>query len=185
MTLVEAKRKSNQYIFFGLLSLILSTLFIIPSVLRSLYATLNPNNPIDIALTGLITKLIKLIYSYTYKIPFIWDYSPIFDPHNWSLKGNYFFAALIFLAVFSYGYLCEGFSIKEQIGKEIREVNKEALRNDIKKAKGLYDKQQTNTLEIDVTIDTQDKWHKKPFGLIVIGVAIAVIANSIIFLASN
>jgi hypothetical protein len=139
MTLVEAKKRSNQYIFFGLTSLILSSLFIIPSILKSLYAALNPSNPIDFGLTGLITKVINLIYSYSYKIPFIWDYSPIFDPHNLNMKGNYFFAALIFVAVFSYGYVGKGFSIKEQISKELSEVNNEILRNDIKKIKGVYD----------------------------------------------
>jgi hypothetical protein len=182
--LKEYEKRARFKFWFGLVGSIVFGFTTIIALLKSLYVSFGEIGGFVQGLSELVGKLINLIYNYTDFLTFFWDVIwkklPIFDPLNLAQENNYYFFALFAATLFSITQVQDSFWIRSKINESKRKIEDELLERDIKKQSGLIDTNKTDILELEINVGSPDSWYKRPLGMIVIGLFVAIVGKIIV-----
>ncbi|MFA0670126.1 YniB family protein [Vibrio splendidus] len=181
MKFKDLKNKARKKFWIGTLGSLSFGFISLVAFLKGLHFSFENQGAIGNYLSSLIGKLINFIYSFTDFIPFFWEKLwpnlPMLNLNNLLQESNYYFFALLAITLFFVIQLQESFWLKSKINKILREVEDEELKGDIKRQRGHTEGPRPDILELDINVNTPEPWFKKPLGLLVIGLAIAVIGK--------
>lgn len=166
---VRAKRISG-----GIL-ILLGLLLLVTGGLKGLYFVLTSDATITSKLSIGIASLIQKLYQHTQSIDWIWRLAPAPNSRQLNSAGNFGF-------VFCMAVLFVGRSLWDSassLQKAIMKAKDEAQRKKWERELGQREVAAQRDLRMNVVVKSmpEDEWYKKPFGIIVLGIAVATLGQ--------
>jgi len=183
MKIKNLKKKAYYKIGIGIMLFVFSGFLALLSCLKSIYFISKQDKFLGEFLSDLVCTFLNFLFSKTNFVPllwtFVWKKLPIFNPTQIMQKENYYFLFL-FVMVFSTILLIQdGFGLIKNIKKIEIEVEKERLKQEIKKQKGLIETSKS-CVEIEINVLSRDSWYKRPLGVVILGLITVILARVLI-----
>lgn len=169
-----ARKKAGFNFKFGLLGVFVFGFLVLIYILKSLYVNIDHAGYLNTVIGRLVASPTSFLYQYTDWIPLIWDKSKILDHQKLASEGNYWFAGLVAGLFYSLSKIQEALAMQARIAKAERKIEDELLENDARKAKGVAEIPNRESLELLVNVSPPDPWFKKPFGIVSLGIFTAL-----------
>ena len=183
MKLRDSEKTARIKFWLGSIGALVFGFTTLIALLKSIYVSLRDMGAIGSYLSELVGKLINIIYSHTDFLPIFWDTIwvklPILDTHNLLQESNYYFFGLFATTLISIIQIQDSFWIRSKINKAKRKIDDELLERDIKKQSGLVEGNKPDILELEINIGSPDPWYKRPYGIIAIGLFVAIVGRII------
>ncbi|HKR40406.1 MAG TPA: YniB family protein [Paraburkholderia sp.] len=128
-------------------------------------------------IAGLLEWGIGLVYEYTKFLSFIWDHAPEPDLHNLNTEGNYWLLLCVACFVLARTMRDSASLLAARIKRTIERVEELGWEQALLRQQGQFAGGKPDVLQINIDLDQREQWYKRPAGLIVIGVAIAVLGQ--------
>jgi hypothetical protein len=179
MKIYEAKRRAliNRLAAFIIIGI--TSVFLFCSLLASLYNYSKETAPLLNVFGQLIRYFIELIYWHTQFASYFWNAAPIIDMHSWNTPGNFGFIFTALSWLIGCSFWGNATLLSSRIASTRKRVEEIRWENELLGQQNIAGGERPDLLQVNIAIDQQDQWYKKPMGMILIGVAIAVLAQLI------
>ncbi len=177
MKILEAQRRVSRLRAFSLAALVASSIFLLVTGLKSIAWGVQGDTTALAPVAHGIQRLVHFVYEQTQFLSWAWQVAPIANPRDLNSPGNY---GLLFIACCgALGRLMwdSAAHLSSRIKKTIRRVEEFGWEQALLAQQGLVSGQKPDVLQINIDLQQRDQWYKRPIGLILLGVAIAVLGQ--------
>lgn len=177
MKIFEAKKRVTKLRMISAILMVASILFALCSILKSLYFILEEDSSPLFPITTGIRRLVYFAYEQTQFISWIWEQAPVVTPHTINASGNLGFLLVVCCGTLGRVMWDSASDLASRIRQTIRKVEEIGWEQSLLMQQGISHGEKPDILQINIELDQKDQWYKRPIGLIVIGIAIAVLAQ--------
>jgi len=156
---------------------VLNMLFFACATLKTIYYSLNGDTtPLhSLSLGG--QHLIYAIYQKTQFAGWCWEWAPIINPKVWNTLGNFGFFFIALVLGIGRTMWDSANHLSARIRNTIKKVEELGWQQELLKQTEPTKNIKIDALQINMDLNQKDQWYKRPIGLILIGVSIAVLAQ--------
>lgn len=177
MKIFEAQHRVSRLRALSLLILIVSGVFFLIAALKSMAWAIHGDTTALAPLTQGIQRLIQLIYEKTDFLPWVWHAAPVVNPREFNSAGNYGFLFIACCVALGRLMLDSANHLRARINKTILRVEEAGWEQSLLAEQGLAFGQRPDVLQINIDLQQREQWYKRPFGLLLLGIAIAVLGQ--------
>jgi hypothetical protein len=179
MKVYEAKRRVCINYGVAFITLTITSAFLFCSLLLSLHNYSKETTPLSNVVGSIVRYLIELIYQHTQFAGFFWNAAPVIDVHSWNTPGNFGFLFTVLSWLIGCSFWGNATLLSSRIKSTRKRVEEIRWENELLGQQNIAGGERPDLLQVNIAIDQQDQWYEKPAGMILIGVAIAVLAQLI------
>lgn len=141
-----------------------------------IYHSLKNDTSIFQAVSKLLNLGVVFVYQKTQFLSLLWEYAPELHYPEIFVEGNLKFAAVICAFILGMIMRDSGIHLSRRINKVRQRAEEKVWEQSL-----TGEKSSTDTLRIEIPIESKDSWYTRPFGII----TMAVIGGYIVNLLSN
>jgi hypothetical protein len=177
MKISEAKKRVTKQRIIASMIMIISVLFIVCAGLKSIYFTMQDQTNALSSFTQVVQDLVYLVYERTQFAFLFWKWAPIINLNQLNTPGNFVFSFIFTCAAIGRLMLDSASNLSSRIAKTIRKVEELGWEQELMGQRGSIQTTRPDVLQINIELDQKDQWYKRPTGLVLIGVAIAILGQ--------
>jgi hypothetical protein len=178
MTLGQANNQVKWLRILSIMIAIVVTLLFTGAILKSLYSAMDGDSSIFSVITQVVQEAIYLVYEKTQWASLIWKWSPTINPNELNSSGNCGFLFIVCCGVVARMIWDSTSCLSARIKKTILRVEELKWEQSLLEQEGIYlGANKQDILQINIGTERKDQWFKRPLGIIVIGVTVAVLAQ--------
>jgi hypothetical protein len=177
MKIIEAKKQVTRLRFVAVVIIGTSTLFFIFAALKSIYFLMEGDRTVFSSVSLALQRLIYFIYERTQFASWIWDLAPVVNPREINTAGNLGFCFIALCGAIGRIMWDSAAHLSSRIAKTIQRVEELGWEQALLAQQGIVAGMKPDVLQINIELDQKDQWYKRPTGLLLIGIAIAVLGQ--------
>lgn len=177
MKISEAQRRVSKLRALSWVTLIVSVVFILVSVLKSVAWAVDGSASALAPVTQGIQRLVYLAYENTQALNWVWRIAPVINQRELNSSGNYGFLFLICVGALGRLMLDSANHLSARIKRVILRVEEQGWEQALHTQQGRVTEQKPDALLINIDLERRDQWYKRPPGMILLGVAVAVLGQ--------
>jgi len=177
MKIGDAQKGVKRRYVIGVFTMIISALFILCSIMKTTYLGIHGDRSAFATLTARLEDFINFVYQNTQFISLIWDWAPVYKPKELNDSGNLEFAICAWCYLTGQLIFSSGSTLSARIKKTKDRVEELLWEQSLLRDEGVTTGAKPDILQVTVELGDKDQWYKRPLGLLVIGIAVAVIAQ--------
>ena len=177
MKIHEAKKRVKAHRTIAIILIIVSALFAACSILKSLYFAMEADASPFSSISNVIRQIIYFIYEQTQFVSWVWEQAPVTNPKELNTSGNFGFLLVACCGALGLMMWDSASDLASRIRQTIRKVEEIGWEQSLLIQQGLSRGEKPDMLQINIELDQNDQWYKRPIGLILIGAAIAVLGQ--------
>ncbi|MEC5400106.1 YniB family protein [Uliginosibacterium sp. H1] len=124
-----------------------------------------------------VLRIIHVLYEKTQFLSWGWQVAPIANPRELNSSGNYGFLFIICCVALGRLMWDSASHLSARIRKTILRVEELGWEQALLAQQGLAVGQKPDVLQINIDLQQKDQWYKRPMGLVLLGIAIAVLGQ--------
>lgn len=180
MKISEAQRRVSRLRALSWIILIVSVVFILISALKSIAWAVEGNASVLAPLTQGLQRLVYVAYEKTQALNWVWRIAPVINQRELNSSGNYGFLFLICVGALGRLMLDSANHLSARIKRVILRVEEQGWEQALHTQQGRVTEQKPDALLINIDLERRDQWYKRPLGMILLGVAVAVLGQWVI-----
>lgn len=177
MKIFEAQRRVSRLRALSLVIIIVSALFFLVSALKSIAWAVQGDTTALASFAHEIQRLIYLVYEKTQVLSWVWHVAPVVNPRELNSSGNYGFLFVTCCGALGRLMLDSAHHLSARIKKIICRVEEQGWEQALLAQQGLVYGQKRDVLQINIDLQQKDQWYTRPLGLVLLGIAIAVLGQ--------
>lgn len=177
MKIYESQRRVWYLRTVSFLIMIVSSLFLLISALKSIAWSANGDTTAFASVGNDFIRVINKVYENTLFLSEVWRIAPVLNFEKINSSATYgfiFIACCIWLGRLMWD---SANHLSMRIKNVIRRVEEFGWEKVILEQQGLVPGQRPDVLQINIDLQQKDQWFKRPIGMITIGVAVAVLGQ--------
>jgi hypothetical protein len=124
-----------------------------------------------------VLRIIRALYEKTQFLSWGWQVAPIANPRELNSPGNYGFLFIICCGALGRVMWDSASHLSARIKKTLLRVEELGWEQSLLAQQGLVSREKPDALQINIDLQQKDQWYKRPIGLVLIGIAIAVLGQ--------
>ncbi len=177
MKIFDAKRRVFKQRILSLAIMgVAATLFLF-AVLKSVYFAMQGDTSAFSVINQAIRRLVQLVCENTQFLSLFWRWAPVFNSQVLNAPGNYGILFITLCGAIGRVIWDSANNLSLRIAKTIRKVEELGWEQELMGQKKLTVGDKPDILNINIGLDQKDQWYKRPVGLILLGVAVAVLGQ--------
>ena len=177
MKIFEAKRRIIKQRMLSIAIMSVSATFFVLALLKSIYVLMAGDTSAFAPISQSIQRVVEVIYQNSQFLSPFWHWAPVFNPQVLNTPGNYGMLFIILCFAISRVMWDSANNLSLRIAKTIQKVEELGWERELIGQKGSDTGLSHDLLQINIELDHKDQWYKRPVGLILLGVAIAVLGQ--------
>lgn len=177
MKIFEAKKRITRQRLVAVIVMVAATLFLACAGLKSAYFTLNGDTSALSSLSRGLQRLIYAVYERTQFISWFWELAPVINPKEPNTPGNFSFLFIVVCGAIGRIMWDSASNLSSRIKKTIQRVEELGWERELMAQQGHVPGAKPDVLQINIELDQKDQWYKRPIGLLLLGVAIAIVGQ--------
>lgn len=173
----EAKKRVIYWRVLAIVLMLTSALFFVCGVLNGLYAgVVGDTGPFQF-ISHLIQNAVIFVYERTNIIKLIYKIAP--TPSLQTLNSSDNLGIVFETCCFAIGRVIwnSASHLNNRIAKTLQNAEEQVWKQDLLQQRGQLNGVKTDFLQISIELEQKDQWYKRPSGFVLLGVAVAVIAQ--------
>lgn len=177
MKIIEAKKRVNHLRLLSVVVMSTAGLFLACAALKSLYFAMAGDTAAFSAVSRSVQRLVYFIYERTQFVSWVWDLAPTINTSQLNTSGNLGFLFIAVCGAIGRIMWDSALDLSLRIAKTIQRVEELGWEQSLLAKQGVIEGAKPDVLQINIDLDQEDQWYKRPVGLLLIGVAIAVLGQ--------
>jgi|GEM_PF-7016441 len=174
MKIYEAKKRVTRQRILATVIMVVSILFFACAALKSIYFSMAGDTTVFSALGRGVQRLVYLIYERTQFVSWFWEWAPVINPKGPNTPGNLVFLFVVVCGAIGRTMWDSASSLSSRINKTILKVEELGWEQELMAQRGQIAGAKPDVLQINIELEQKDQWYKRPVGLLLLGVAIAI-----------
>jgi hypothetical protein len=174
MKIYHAKKRIMSQKIFAMVVMIISVLFFACAALKSIYFSMADDTTVLSALSHGGQRLIYFIYERTQFVSWFWEWAPVINLKEPNTSGNLGFLFVVVCGAIGRTMWDSASSLSARIKKTIMRVEELEWEQELMGQRGQIRRAKPDVLQINIELEQKDQWYKRPIGLLLLGVAIAI-----------
>lgn len=176
MKVADAKRRVLILRVASLVLLVGSTLFLNISCLKLLAWTAQGDASGFASISRFVHSVINTLFEHTRFLSWVWQVAPVGNLRQLNTAGN--FGMLLIICCGAFGRLIwdSASRLSTRIKKTLQRVEERGWELALS-GQDAAERPKPDVLQIEIELHQSDQWHKRPLGMLLIGVAIAVLGQ--------
>ncbi len=177
MKIFEAKRHISRLRLFSAAIIAIALLFLFISGLKSLAWALSGDAGLFQQQASRLQGLIRSIYEKTQIFSWVWKVAPTANIQTLNSPGGYGLLFIVCCGALGRLIWDSASNLSKRVKKTILRVEEIGWEQSLLPQQGLGSGQKPDVLQINIDLQQKDQWYKRPSGLALIGIAIAVLGQ--------
>lgn len=177
MKIIEAKKRVTHLRLLSVVVMCTAVLFFSCAALKSIYFAMTGDTTAFSVVSRAVQRLVYFIYERTQFVSWVWDVAPIINPRELNTSGNLGFFFIAVCGAIGRIMWDSAAHLSSRIAKTIQRVEELGWEQALLAQQGIVAGAKPDVLQINIDLDQKDQWYKRPIGLLLIGVAIAVLGQ--------
>jgi hypothetical protein len=177
MKISEAKSRITRHRIFATSVMTTTMLLLACAALKSIYFSVDGDTTALSSLSRAIQRLVYFIYERTQFVSWFWEWAPVIKPKELNTTGNWGFLFVVVCGAIGRTIWDSASNLSSRIKKTIQRVEELGWEQELMGQNGQITGAKPDILQINIELDQKDQWHKRPIGLLLLGVAIAILGQ--------
>lgn len=177
MKIFKAKKRITRQRVVAVVIMVASMLLLACAALKSAYFTLSGDTSALSSLSRALQRLIYAVYEKTQFVSWFWEVAPVINPKEPNTSGNFSFLFIVVCGAIGRIMWDSASNLSSRIKKTIQRVEELGWERELMGQHGQFSGAKPDVLQINIELDQKDQWYKRPIGLLLIGVAIAIVGQ--------
>jgi len=177
MNLIDVKKRGNRLRVCAISISIITILFLVISGLKSIYFAFDGDTSAFSFISHAVRKIVYSIYENTQFFSLVWTVAPTINPSKINTLGNFGFFLIFCIATLGRLMWSSAMNLLNRVSKTIKRVEELGWEKELLEQQVTFVGEKPDILLINIDLNREDFWYKKPTGLILIGIIIAVLAQ--------
>ncbi len=174
MKIYEAKKHITRQRVLATVVMVFSILFFACAALKSIYFYMTGDTTTFSSLSRWVQRLIYFIYERTQFVSWFWEWAPVINPKEPNTPGNLGFLFVVVCGAIGRVIWDSASSLSSRIKKTILKVEEFGWEQELMAQRGQIAGTKPDVLQINIELEQKDQWYKRPTGLVLLGLAIAI-----------
>lgn len=177
MKIFQAKKRVTRQRIAAAFIMVVSALFFTCAALKSFYFAMAGDTTAFSGVAHGVQRLVYFVYERTQFVSWFWEWAPVANPKELNTPGNF---GLLFVAICgAIGRIVwdSATSLSVRIKETIKKVEEIEWQQELMAQRGQFSGAKPDVLQINIDLDQKDQWYKRPIGLLLLGIAIAVLGQ--------
>lgn len=174
MKIYEAKKRITRQRVFAIVIMVVSIIFFACAALKSIYFSMAGDTTPFSPLSRAIQRLVYFIYERTQFVSWVWEQAPVINPKEFNTLGNLGFLFVVVSGAIGQTMLASASNLSLRIKKTILRIEELGWEQELMAQRGQITAAKPDVLQINIELEQKDQWYKRPVGLLLLGVAIAI-----------
>lgn len=177
MKIFEAKSRITRHRILAAAVMITAMLLLACAALKSVYFSIEGDTTALSSLSRGIQWLVYFIYERTQFVSWFWEWAPIINPKELNTTGNWGFLFIVVCVAIGRTMWDSASNLSLRIKKTIQRVEELGWEQELMGQRGQISGAKPDVLQINIELDQKDQWYKRPIGLLLLGVAVAILGQ--------
>lgn len=177
MTILEAKKWIKMQRSLAAAIWVISALLFACAALKSIHVSMEGGTTALSPLTHGIQRGVYSIYQATQFASMLWEWAPVLNPQVLNTSGNFGFLLIVIAGAIGRMIWASAADLSARIAKTIKKVEELGWEQELRGQRGQITNAKPDVLQINIDLNQKDQWYKRPVGLILLGVAVAVLGQ--------
>lgn len=177
MKISEAKNRIARHRTFAAAVMITAMLLLACAALKSAYYSVEGDTTALSSFSRAIQRLIYSIYERTQFVSWFWEWAPVIRPKEPNTTGNWGFLFVVVCGAIGRIMWDSASNLSSRIKKTIQRVEELGWEQELMGQRGQISGAKPDVLQINIELDQKDQWYKRPIGLLLLGIAIAILGQ--------
>jgi hypothetical protein len=177
MKISEAQSRITRHRIFAAGVMITAMLLLAFAGLKSISFAVEGDQTALASLSQALQRLVYLIYERTQFALWFWEWSPVINPKELNTTGNWGFLFVVVCGAIGRTMWDSASNLSMRIKKTIQRVEELGWEQELMGQRGPFSIAKPDVLQINIELDQKDQWYKQPIGILLLGVAIAILGQ--------
>jgi hypothetical protein len=177
MKISDAKKRIARQRLIAVAIMAIAALFLACSGLKSIYFALQGDTTALSTLTQALQRLVYAIYERTQFVAWFWEWAPVINTKEPNTAGNFGFLFVVVCGFIGRDIWDSASTLSSRVKKTIKRVEESGWEEELAGQPRPIAGTKPDVLQINIEVGKDDEWFKRPFGLVLLGVAIAVLGQ--------
>lgn len=177
MKIFQAKKRVIRQRVVAVIIMTVTALLFVCAAMKSIYFAMDGDTTVFSSLSGACLRLIYFIYEHTQFVSLFWKWAPVVNPKEFNTSGNFSFLFIAICGAIGHIMWDSAASLAVRIKDTIKKIEELEWQQELMAQRGQLQEARPDVLQINIDLDQKDQWYKQPIGLLLIGVAIAVLGQ--------
>jgi YniB-like protein len=177
MNLVEAKKRVTKQRIISAAIIIVSVIFFVLVVLKSIYISVADNPPIFHDINIEIQRLVQPIYKSTHFLLWFWKWTPVPNIMALNTSGNYGLLFILLCGAIGRIMWQSAEILSSRLSRMTQKIKDLEWEREIIRQHDQSVDAELDMLQINIELERKEQWYKRPVGLLLFGVAVAVLGQ--------
>jgi len=177
MRIFDAKKRITKQRIIAATIMGVSMLLLACAGLKSAYLSLAGDTTALSSISRGFQRLIYFVYERTQFISWFWEWAPVINPKEPNTSGNFSFLFVVVCGAIGRTMWDSASHLSSRIKKTIQRVEELGWEQELMEQRGQISGARPDVLQINIELDQKDQWYKRPVGLLLLGVAIAIMGQ--------
>jgi len=174
MKIYEAKKRITRQRICATIVMVVSMLFFACAALKSIYFSMAGDTTAFSPLSRGIQRLVYFIYERTQFVSWVWEKAPVINPKELNTPGNLGFLFVVVSGAIGQTMWASASNLSLRIKKTILRIEELGWEQELLAQRGQMTGAKPDVLQINIELEQKDQWYKRPAGLLLLGVTIAI-----------
>lgn len=177
MKISEAKKRITKQRIVSVVVILAALIFLVCAALKSIYLSLDGDTTALSSASRAIQRLVYFIYERTQLISWFWTWAPVLNPRELNTTGNWGGLFIVICGFIGRVMWDSASHLSLRVKKTIQRVEELGWERELMGQSGQISEGKPDVLQINIELDQKDQWYKRPLGLLLLGIAIAVLGQ--------
>ncbi|MFZ3117560.1 MAG: YniB family protein [Variovorax sp.] len=177
MKISEAKSRITRHRIFAAVIMITATLLLACAALKSIYFSVEGDRTALASLSQTLQRIVYFVYKRTQFVSWFWEWSPVIKSNELNTTGNWGFLFVVVCGAIGRTMWDSASNLSLRIKRTIHRVEELGWEQELMGHRGQIAGARPDVLQINIELDQKDQWYKRPIGLLLLGVAIAILGQ--------
>ena len=177
MKIFDAKKRIEKQRIIAATVMIVAMLLLVCAGLKSAYISLNGDTTALSSISHGVQRCIYFVYERTQFISWFWKWAPVVNINELNTSSNFGILFVMVCGAIGRTMWDSASNLSSRIKKTLQRVEELGWEQELMEQNGHVSASRPDVLQINIELDQKDQWHKRPVGLLLVGVGIAILGQ--------
>jgi hypothetical protein len=177
MKIFEAKSRIKKHRLIAAAIMVTMAILFFCAALKSIYISMAGDTSALSPISAGIQRIVRLIYNRTQFFAWFWEWAPVITPKELNTPGNLGFLFIAIAGAIGRMMWDSAANLSVRIAKTILKVEELGWEQELMTQRGQVLTGKPDVLQINIELKQEDEWYKRPTGLLLLGVATALLGQ--------
>lgn len=177
MTISDAKRRITQQRVVSVALGLIASVSLLCAALKGIYVSLDGDISVLSSVSRNIQRLVYTAYEKTQFMSWFWKWSPVLNARELNTPGNWGGLFLLMCLLISRLMWDSASNLSLRVTKAMQRVEEAAWERELLGGSPQKPDKKPGVLQINIELEQNDQWYKRPLGLVSLGTATAILGQ--------